>query len=120
MKKQNIILQLITRIMKQYLLAILLFTSIGIKAQLPVFKVDCGNDTFSCLGLYPKTDTFHIGTHIKITNGTPPYIYTWSCKPYKVTSHFTSTASYYLSDTSISVTLYIISIFSINIYSLTT
>lgn len=69
-------------------------------AQTKTFEMDCGADTFFCLGL--DTDTFHIGNNIRLVNGTAPYKFIWSCKPIPVTSSIIFTASNFLSDTSIS------------------
>lgn len=86
--------------MKLFFLIIFLVESIILTAQTSEFKVDCGNDSTFCLGLYPDT-TFHIGSQIKISNGVAPYKYTWTCKPYKPSPNLTFTARDFLNDTSI-------------------
>ena len=83
--------------MKQYFFISFLFASVVLKAQ---FSIDCGRDTFFCVGLYPDT-TFYIGTQVKLMSGLAPYQYSWTCDPIKVTSTITFTASNYLNDTSI-------------------
>ena len=75
-----------------------MFAVFVLKAQSPVFKVDCGNDTVFCSRLYADT-SFHIGTKVKIYNGTAPFTYKWSCK-YQY-SYYIATASNFLNDTSI-------------------
>jgi hypothetical protein len=82
-----------------YCCSLLFCFSDNIHAQPSSFEVDCGNDTFFCVGLY--TDSFNIGSHLKIRNGTPPYSYSWNCKSIKVSDNLTFTTSDFLNDTSI-------------------
>lgn len=63
-------------------------------------KVDLGNDTTYCIGLY-FSDTNNIGTNLRIENGKPPYNFAWECKV-KVSQYLTFTASDFLDDTTIS------------------
>ena len=87
---------------KYYLLITFLFAGIALRAQSPVFKVECGNDTSFCFGLYHNTLS-HIGTQVKLMNGVPPYTYFWSCKPIiqEWSAYLIFTASDFLNDTSI-------------------
>ncbi len=63
------------------------------------FKVDCGNDTAFCYGL---NDTIipHIGTEVKITNGIPPFKFSWNCKRF-CNAVMCFKASDFLNDTAI-------------------
>lgn len=76
-----------------------LFTNTVCQSQSNGFKIDCGNDTVFCASL--RDTSFYIGTQLKLTNGNAPYKYKWSCKPIKITSNVTFTASDFLNDTCI-------------------
>ncbi len=83
------------------LIIVILFPIIPVKAQNNTFTVDCGRDTTFCVGTYRCGTCYYIGSRIKLTNGVPPYQYIWDCKPRKVTSKLTFTASDYLNDTTV-------------------
>lgn len=81
------------------IIIVILFPIIPVKAQNNTFTVDCGRDTTFCVGTYRCGTCYYIGSRVKLTNGVPPYQLAWSCKPRKITSTITFTASDYLSDT---------------------
>ncbi len=77
----------------------ILFNSIVANGQ---FTVDLGNDTSICVGLYGITsDSVFIGTGLNITNGTPPYTYSWSCN-YLFAGVIPLSAGNFLNDTTLS------------------
>jgi hypothetical protein len=82
--------------MYRFLFVVFLFSASILSAQKNVFTVDCGRDTMFCLGIGA-----YIGSQVKLTNGSPPYQYTWNCNPRKVSSNLTFTASDYLNDTTL-------------------
>ncbi len=82
------------------LINILFFASGIVSSQSTEFRVNCGNDTSFCVGLY--ADTIFIGSQVELFNGVAPYTYFWSCDPITVSSTLTFTTSDYLNDTSIS------------------
>lgn len=87
--------------MNRFLIIVFLFSLSTISAQENKFTVNCGRDTTFCMGIYRCGTCYYIGSQVKLTNGVPPYQYTWDCKPRKVSSNLTFTASDYLSDTTV-------------------
>ncbi len=80
------------------ILTILFFIPVALYSQ--EFKVDCGNDTAFCLDLINGKIINYIGTKVKITNGIPPFKYSWTCnKVFYLVGYLT--ASDFLSDTTL-------------------
>ena len=87
--------------MNRFLFIVFLFSLYTLSAQENVFKVDCGRDTTFCVGTYRCGTCYYIGSRVKLANGVPPYQFAWSCKPRKITTTVTFSASDFLNDTTI-------------------